>query len=161
MFHSGSPTHQRREALYWADQYRLDHLQHPREHGGGRTWTWSLTDHRFGLLAASMERYAAGHGRQGERTDDLDALVETILRMPGYYGVRQQQLELLRQGQRLWGRSHPVSVSYPWPQNVPYLDKRFVCYHQPEPLRLDILVARMLRQREIGDVISSGELWEM
>lgn len=144
-------THQRREALHWADQYRLDHLQHPREHGGGRTWTWSLTDHRFGLLAASMEQYAAGHGRQGERTDDLDALVEAILRMPGYYGVRQQQLELLRQGQRLWERSHPASVMYPWPQNVPYLDKRFVCYHQPEPLRLDVLVARMLRQREIGD----------
>lgn len=69
-------THQRREALYWSDQYRLDHLQHPREHGGGRTWTWSLTENRFGLLAASMDRYAAGHGRQCERTDDLDALVE-------------------------------------------------------------------------------------
>lgn len=137
-------THERRGALTWGDQYQLEHVQRPRAHGGGRSWTWKLTQTRFDLLEASMRRYAAAPGRAGERTDDLDALVAAILRMPGFYGVRHQQMELLRIGREVWERSHR-DHSYPWPQTVPYIDKGFACYHRPDPLCLDVLVRLLSR----------------
>jgi hypothetical protein len=141
-------THQRREALHWADQYRLDHVQRPREHGGGRTWTWSLTEQRYAELEASMIQYASAPGRVQERGDDLHSLVTAILRMPGFYGVRQQQMQLLRLGQQRWDRTHG-SETYSWPERVSYVDKHFNCYHVPEPLRLDVLVTMMERRRAV------------
>jgi hypothetical protein len=77
--------------------------------------------------------------------------------MPGFYMVRQQQLQLLRDGAQAWSRTHRESEEYLWPMSVPYLDKGFTCYHRPEPLRLDVLV-RILGLMSGEDRISDSGL---
>jgi hypothetical protein len=91
-----------------------------------------------------MLQTARNPGRQHDRRDDLDALVQAILRMPGYYGIRQQQMSLLRAGKEAWLRTHRDTDTYTWPERVGYLDKSFDCYHRPEPLRLDVLVRHLM-----------------
>ena len=98
-----------------------------------------------------MRDYAASPGRpysaSEDRQDDLYALVQALMRMPGFHGVRQQQLSLLQTGKEMWARTHAASASFPWPEKVPYLDKAFACYHTPVPLRLDVLVHALQHQR--------------
>jgi len=142
-------THDARGRLRWGEQYELLQMQRPRAHGGGRTWTWRLTDERYEMLLASMQRAARNPGRPDARHDDLDALVRALMRMPGFYGIRQQQLALLHAGQEAWRRTHAQTQTYAWPQHVPYLDKSFVCYHRPNALRLDVLV-QVLQHRAQG-----------
>jgi hypothetical protein len=139
-------AHDRRGRLRWADQYELVHELCPRSMGGGQRWTWCLTAPRHDALAAAMHELASAHGREPGRRDDLDALVQSLLRLPGFHGVRQQVLALLRLGKQAWGRTHRQGDVYPWPETVPYLDKSFGCYHVPEPLRLDVLARWMLSQ---------------
>jgi hypothetical protein len=143
-------AHAGRSPLVWQDQYLLRHVQRPRAHGGGRTWTWSLLPQRMDALMSAMRQAATAPGAAHARTDDLHELVHAVMRMPGYYGVRQQQLELLRVGREVWERTHATGVTFPWPERVPYLDKGFGCYHRPEPLRLDTLV-RILAARSMTD----------
>ncbi len=141
-------AHEKRSRLTWQDQYELVHEQRPRNQGGGRHWTWRLTSQRYAQLDAAMRELAAAHGGQ-DRRDDLDALVQALMRMPGFHGVRAQIIELLQIGRVAWARTHRKSDTYPWPERVPYLDKGFACYHSPEPLRLDGLV-RLLRVEAAG-----------
>ncbi len=140
-------THGAREHLLWGSQYELLQVQRPREHGGNRTWTWQLTDQRFEMLQASMLQVAHNPGKRRDRRDDLDSLVRALLRMPGYYGIRQQQLKLVQVGAQAWSRTHTEAETYAWPMQVGYLDKSFACYHQPHPLRLDVLVSALQHQR--------------
>lgn len=132
-------AHDKRSRLTWLDQYELVHEQRSRTEGGGRHWTWRLTAPRFAQLDAAMRELAASHGGH-DRRDDLDALVQSLMRMPGYHGVRAQVQALLNIGRETWARTHRKADVYPWPEHVPYLDKGFACYHAPEPLRLDVLV---------------------
>lgn len=137
-------AHDKRFRLRWGDQYELVHAQQSRNRGGGRSWTWQLTSHRYAELEASMRALAAAPGAH-HRTADLTALVQAVMRMPGFHGVRQQQLNLLQIGREMWARTHAKSDTFPWPDKVPYLDKAFACYHASEPLRLDVLVRTFLR----------------
>ena len=145
-----SDSHDKRTLLVWGEQYALVHEQRPKNHGGGRVWTWRITPQRYAELETSLRNYAASPGRHygasAERQDDLYALVQAVMRMPGFHGVRQQQLSLLQAGKEMWVRTHAASASFPWPEKVPYLDKAFACYHAPVPLRLDVLV-HALHQR--------------
>lgn len=134
-----------RQHLTWGDQYVLRHVQRPREHSGGRAWTWQLTAQRYALLEASMAEQAAARGNTHGNTEALAALVTAILRMPGFYGIRQQQRALLDHGAAIWARTHRARDAFAWPTTLPYLTKAFPCYHAPEPLRLDVLV-RILEQ---------------
>ena len=136
-------TWKAREALTWGEQYRLDHTQRTKQQGGGRRWTWSVQPERYMELESSMRRYAAGHGSGRDRTDDLDALVLALQRMPGFSGIRSQQIFLCNIGRAIWQKTHQ-GVEYPWP-HFPYLDKAWPCYHAPEPLRLDVLLTIMGR----------------
>lgn len=145
-----SDAHSARSALVWPDQYELRQVQRPRQHGGGRTWTWSLLPQRMHALMSAMKQAAAAPGAVTARTDDLQEVVLAVMRMPWFYGVRQQQLELLRVGRETWERTHAKDALFAWPDRVPYLDKGFACYHRPEPLRLDALV-RMLASRSCPD----------
>ena len=140
-----SDTHDKRTLLTWGEQYELVHDQRPKSHGGGRVWTWRLAPQRYAELEAAMRDLAASPGAHS-RTDDLAALVQAVMRMPGFHGVRQQQLALLQIGKEMWARTHTASDSIPWPDKVPYLDKSFACYHTTDPLRLDVLV-QLLQQR--------------
>lgn len=133
-------AHQTRSRLMWGTQYELVHAQRPQIQGGGRHWTWQMTASRYAALEASMQALAAASGRTPQRQDDLDALVQALMRMPGYQGVRQQVMTLLWMGKQTWSRTHPSDVIYTWPDSVPYLDKSFPCYHVPDPMRLDVLV---------------------
>jgi hypothetical protein len=145
--------HQR---LTWGAQYELLHLQHHREYGGGRRWTWQMQAQRFEEMTDAMRQFSSGHGHaisptgnksgqqthsnSGERTDNLAALVEAIKRMPGYHGIRMQQMALYALGRGCWDRTH--QTPYPaWPNSVPYVDKRQMVYHKPNALRLDVLIS--------------------
>lgn len=141
-------AHSGRSALAWRDRYLLRHVQHPRHHGGGRTWTWALAPQRMQMLMTAMKQLAAAPGAANSRVDDLAELVRAVMHMPGFYGVRQQQLELLSVGRETWARTHAKAAAFGWPERVPYLDKGFACYHRPEPLRLDVLV-NMLEVRSV------------
>ena len=79
-----------RQHLTWGEQYVLRHVQRPRDHGGGRAWTWQLTARHYALLEASIAEQAAARGNTHGNTEALAALVTAILRMPGFYGIRQQ-----------------------------------------------------------------------
>lgn len=136
-------AHDKRQRLRWLGQYELVHQQHTKSQGGGRHWTWQLTAQRYAELEASIQQLAASHGRAQERHDDLDTLVQAMMRLPGFHGVRQQLMSLYRAGRETWARTHGADKHYTWPEKVPYLDKGFACYHAPEPLRLDILVKLM------------------
>lgn len=135
------------ERLSWGEQYELLHLQHIREYGGGRRWTWQMQAQRFDEMADAMRQYASGHGHASntvthnnrERTDDLTALIEAIKRMPGYHGIRMQQMALYALGKECWNRTHERPYNA-WPVNIPYVDKRQTVYHRPDVLRLDMLV---------------------
>jgi hypothetical protein len=131
-------TWKAREALTWGEQYRLDQTQRTKQHGGGRRWTWSVQAERYAELETSLRRYAAGHGSGHDRNDDLDALVLALQRMPGFSGIRTQQILLCNMGRAIWNKTHK-QVEYTWP-HFPYLDKAWPCYHRPEPLRLDVLI---------------------
>lgn len=135
----------KRQHLRWLEQYELVHQQHGKSQGGGRHWTWQLTAQRYAELEASVQQLAASHGHAHERHDDLDTLVQALMRLPGFHGVRQQVMGLYKTGREIWARTHAASACYPWPEKVPYLDKGFACYHAPEPLRLDVLVRLMQR----------------
>lgn len=137
-------THDKRTRLTWGEQYELVYEQRPRNRGGGRAWTWRLTEQRYAELVAAMRELAAAPGHTRERRDDLDSLVQALMRMPGFHGVRQQALALFRLGQETWARTHARDATYPWPERVPYLDKGFACYHAPDPLRLDVLMRLLL-----------------
>lgn len=143
------------ERLTWGKQYELLHLQHNREYGGGRRWTWQMQAQRFEEMSAAMRQYASGHGHaitpagnknvqlpdasSGERTDNLAALIEAVKRMPGFHGIRMQQMNIYALGKACWDKSH--QTSYPaWPGIVPYVDKRQAVYHKPNALRLDVLI---------------------
>jgi hypothetical protein len=136
-------SHDKRTRLRWDEQYELVHEQRTRNQGGGYHWTWRMTDSHFAALSAAMQQQAASPGRHPhqppERQDDLDALVQALMRMPGFQGVRQQVMELLWMGKQVWQRTHHQTVIYSWPDRVSYLDKSFACYHSPEPMRLDVL----------------------
>lgn len=151
-----SDAHSARGALVWPDQYQLRQVQRPRQHGGGRTWTWSLLPQRMYALMSAVKQAAAAPGAANARTDDLREVVLAVMRMPGFYGVRQQQLELLRIGRETWERTHAMDALFAWPDRVPYLDKGFACYHRPEPLRLDALV-RMLATRSSADAVVASD----
>ena len=140
-------AHAPRERLAWGTQYELVHVQRPRTHGGRRTWTWQLTDERCAMLEAAMRTRASAHGGGDDRCDDLQSLATALMRMPGFYGVRQQQLALLALGRAVWERTHRAGSTFEWPTRVPYLDKAFACYHRPEPLRLDVLVRALTASR--------------
>jgi hypothetical protein len=133
-------SHNKRSLLLWGNQYQLEHMQRPRTHAGGRGWTWALSQERYAALEAAMQQHASRPGGHPERRDNLISLVQSLMRMPGFYGIRQQQIALLGLGRVTWSRSHAADDRYPWPDKVPYLDKGFFCYHRPEPLRLDVLV---------------------
>lgn len=144
-----------REALIWGGQYLLGHTQRPKQRGGGRRWTWSVQDERYSELEASMRRYAAGHGSSHDRRDDLDALIQALQRMPGFSGIRTQQIALCNLGRAIWNKTHK-GEEYPWP-DFPYLDKSWSCYHQPEAMRLDVLTRIMHTQ---CDVFALGK-WQL
>ena len=148
-------AHDRRNLLSWGEQYELMHEQRAKQHGGGRAWTWRMTSTRYAELEASMRELAASPGTYS-RTDNLAAFVQALMRMPGFHGVRQQQLALLQLGKEIWGRTHAAAQSFPWPEKVPYLDKSFACYHTPEPLRLDVLVRMVDRQLGAGVSFEGG-----
>jgi hypothetical protein len=69
----------------------------------------------------------------------MDTLVQALLRMPGFNGVRQQVLALFRQGLEAWSRTHAKSDVYPWPERAAYLDKSIARFHVPDPMRLDVM----------------------
>ena len=147
----------RRQRLTWGEQYELLHLQHSREYGGGRHWTWQMQEQRFTEMTEAMRQLSSGHGNPGwgsghpavhlaqpvpqERTDDLAALITAIKRMPGYHGIRMQQMQLYRLGKEIWERTHKHPYTE-WPTDVPYVDKRQPVYHRPQALRLDVLVVQ-------------------
>ncbi len=138
----------KRQRLTWGEQYELLHLQHDRRHGGGRHWTWHMTERRYAEMQAAMIQYASGHGTQTtERTDDLQRMIGAMTRMPGFHGIRMQQMVLYRLGRDTWNRTH--AAPYPdWPEKVPYVDKRQPVYHRPNPLTLDVLVRLYQGQQE-------------
>lgn len=144
-------TFNKRTPLTWGGQYELVHEQRPKSHGGSRVWTWRVAPQRYAELEAAMRVLAASPGAHS-RSDDLAALVLAVMRMPGFHGVRQQQLTLLEIGREMWTRTYSKSASFPWPDKVPYLDKSFACYHTPEPLRLDVLVRVHLQHQGAGSI---------
>lgn len=139
-----------RSPLSWDAQYELVHQQRTRSQGGGRVWTWRLCAQRHAEMIAAMRDLAAASGAPGSRTDDLANLVQAVMRMPGFHGIREQQKTLLEVGREIWKRTHAASASFPWPEKVPYLDKSFACYHAPEALRLDVLVHSLLQRNGQG-----------
>ncbi len=142
-------AHDKHTHLSWGDQYELAHKQHPQSQGGGRHWTWRLREPHRAELETAIRLLAAAHGSPQPRQDDLGRLVEALLRMPGFHGIREQLKELFKVGAETWQRTHAASESFPWPEKLPYLDKAFACYHVPEPLRLDVLVHALLHQCDI------------
>jgi|GEM_PF-2540430 hypothetical protein len=110
---------------------------------------------RLGEMPAAMRQYASGHGHaiipagnknvqqpdasSGECTDNLVALIASIKRMPGFHGVRMQQMALYALGKVCWDKTHQTPYSN-WPNSVPYVDKRQAVYHRPNELRLDVLI---------------------
>lgn len=137
-------AHDKRTPLVWGEQYEMVHEQHPRSFGGGRAWTWRLCAQRYAELEAAMRELAASPGMHS-RDDDLAGLVQAVMRMPGFHGIREQQKHLLNIGQEMWRRTHAAVASFPWPEKVPYLDKSFACYRVLEPLqRLDVLVKSLM-----------------
>ena len=132
-------TWNKRERLTWGEQYELIHLQRGRECGGGRRWTWQMQSTRYEEMQLSMHQFASAHGNKStDRTDDLTSLLAAIKSMPGFHGIRMQQIELYRLGKTTWNKTHFDPFSG-WPGDVPYTDKRQLIYHRPTPLRLDIL----------------------
>lgn len=164
-------TWEKRQRLTWGEQYELVHLQHGRTYGGGRHWTWRVSEQRYAELEASMQQYASAHGIRSresgvlaplrmERRDDLASLVEAISRMPGFHGMRMQQMALYLLGRECWNRTH--KTEYPgWPKDVPYVDKRQMVYHRPHALTLDVLMriyearSSMLEVAAQADVMNS------
>ena len=132
-------TWDKHQRLTWGDQYELVHLQRERRYGGGRRWTWRLTEARYAELAAAMRQLANRPGTPAERTDDLARLIEAIRHMPGFHGVRMQQMHLYAIGKACWARTHCGEYNG-WPTKTPYLDKREPVYHRPHHLTLDVLV---------------------
>ncbi|MBU2790992.1 hypothetical protein HF288_05680 [Acidithiobacillus caldus] len=143
-------TGKRRERLRWGDQYGLVHLQRDKKHGGGRHWTWCIQEAHYEALEDAMRQYASAHGKKDatERTDDLERLLTTLRRMPGFHGIRRQQWALYTLGRNCWDRTHKSSWGG-WPTEIPYADKRQPVYHRPEPLRLDVLVAMAVRKTAV------------
>lgn len=142
-------AHDKRTPIVWGEQYELVHEQRCRTQGGGRSWTWRMRAQRYAELVTAMRDQAGASGGAAARSDDLAGLVQSVMRMPGFHGVRQQQMALLHLGQETWTRTHATKHTYPWPEMVPYLDKRFACYHTPEPMRLDVLVGALRRNQDV------------
>lgn len=152
---------EKRQRPTWGEQYELVHLQRDRRYGGGRHWTWCMTERRYRELEVAMRQYARGHGRTPavgsepsptvgthgkERSNDLQRMISAITKMPGFHGIRMQQMALYRLGREEWDRTH--RTAYPdWPADVPYVDKRQPVYHRPMALMLDTLVRLYQRQR--------------
>lgn len=178
-------TWEKRQRLTWGEQYELIHLQRERKYGGGRSWTWRVTEQRHAELEAAMISLASAHGgrrttvhetgvlsaKGSDRVDDLLAFIASLKRMPGFHGIRMQQMKLYALGRACWQRTHggvllvpvrgtpddeePALVSV-WPSRVPYVDKRQLVYHRPNPLKLDVLV-RLSERRQQATVKESDD----
>lgn len=66
--------------------------------------------------------------------------------MPGFHGIRMQQIGLYASGRDCWNRTH--SNFSAWPANVPYVDKRQNVYHKPNALRLEVFIKFVLINRD-------------
>ncbi len=145
---------QRAGRLRWGEQYELVRVSKPKKLGGQAAWTWRVSQRHYAEWEAAVRETFALTGASQPHFRAMAALVDAIRAMPGFHGIRQQQYELLRLAALLWRK---LSTA-PFPRQdevLPYLDKGFLCYHRPEPLRLDVLV-RVMEQRLGSKTVSSG-----
>ena len=132
-------------------QYELVHLQRTRHVGGGRHWTWVMSDdyHRAfeALLVHASRRKGKMHvNHDGTRqladnVSRLDRLLESVRKMPGFHGIRQQKRTLFAAAQSAWNEHNPPRE---WPNIGTWVDKRLAVY---DGLTLEVLVACMLAHR--------------
>lgn len=136
-------THDKRQLLRWEDQYELKHMQHSTETGGGRHWTWRCCEENIKGMRDKMLALCSGPDKPNQTRDkELHKLISSMLLMPGYYGIRQQVMQLLYAGEARWNQMHKAPY-LGWPDAPPpYTDKRPWVYHRPHKLKLDILVKR-------------------
>lgn len=135
----------------WVAQYELEHLQRTRLVGGGRHWTWVMADDYYRTLEPMLV-YAAtrkgkmriakdGSKRPADNVDRLDRLLDSVRKMPGFHGIRQQKRLLFSAAQDAWNRHNPPRE---WPDIGTWVDKHLNVY---DGLTLDVLVACLLAQR--------------
>lgn len=145
----------------WVPQYELVHLQRTRRVGGGRHWTWVMADDYYQSFASMLIYAAARKGRMrvggdGRKhlTDNiarLDRLLESVRRMPGFHGIRQQKRCLFASTQDAWNRHHSPRE---WPDIGTWVDKHLHVY---DGLTLDVLVGCMLAQRRTRQAAPSAQ----
>lgn len=153
-----------REGLIYPDavgepRYVLDHVQHRREQGGGRRWTWCLARDRAADHRARLLELVRSHGRGVPRVDDLQAHLDALARMPMFHGIREQVKGLVALTRTSAAPSLAQRVR--WPEALAIMNKRMLVYRRPEPMLLPELTARLAAvermQRSVGDVIDGGD----
>ncbi|MHB8494401.1 MAG: hypothetical protein ACYDDG_07490 [Casimicrobiaceae bacterium] len=134
----------------WAPQYELEHYQRTRQAGGGRRWTWLMADAYYGELERALVYAAKRKGRMRVGPDEtklltdnierLDQFLDSVRKMPGFHGIRQQKRALFHAVRTAWDAHHPPRE---WPNIGTWVDKHLTVF---DGLTLDVLVACLARQ---------------
>ena len=148
----------RGQHLRWAQQYELLQLGHS-EQGAARSWTWRLTGSNMDEWRAQALEATRSTGSLVDDIARTRGVYEAMTRMAPFRGVRYQLWELHGLMQANWQRHHRAPCPLP-DFRVPYLDKSYLCYHRPEPLRLDVLVHLLQRRADALGEEAVGDLFE-
>jgi len=149
----------RGQHLRWAQQYELLQLGYHHGQAAARSWTWRLTRSNMDEWCAQAEEATRSTGRVANDIARALGVYEAMTRMVPFRGVRRQLWELHNVMRVNWERHHRVQCPLP-AFSVHYLDKSFLCYHRPNPLRLDVLIHLLQRRADALGVEAARDLFD-
>lgn len=119
-------AHDKHGRLRWQQQFVLVHRQRPREYGGQWHLTWEMQKPYYVHLHERITGLASGRIPKtrihATRTEQLEAEIADMLRMPGFNGVRLQEMSILKEARKLWHQQFK-DAPMNWPEHIPYVDK--------------------------------------
>jgi len=108
----------RRHRIRIQDDYELLRAPRRKRHGGRHVWTWRMTRQCYTTWRHRL--IEACRARSPRRITES---LQSLRRVPGFSGTRQQTIELLRLAQHEWRRRHG-DVSLPGGQvRLPYVER--------------------------------------
>lgn len=109
----------RRQRIRIKDDYELVQITRRKNCGGGQGWTWRMTRRCY-----TSWRHRIMQACRTSSTRAMTASLQSLNRVPGFSGIRQQAGKLLGLARREWRRQHGESDLPGGGIRLPYLERR-------------------------------------
>lgn len=108
----------KRSRIRIGDDYELVRRTRSAAQGGGTVWTWRMTRANYTRWRVSILRAC----RRGDG-QELNRVLSSLYRVPGYSGVRVQVGRLVETCRQEWRRRHGSLAGFSWPLKLGYVDR--------------------------------------